>query len=450
MSAHEVNFDGLVGPTHNYAGLSHGNVASTKNKLSVSSPRQAALQGIAKMKFLASLGLKQAVLPPHERPHVPTLRKLGFTGSAAQILERVARDDPALLASVCSSSHMWAANAATVSPSADTADRRVHFTPANLITQFHRSIEPPTTTAILRAIFNDARHFVVHDPLPAAAHFSDEGAANHTRLCRAYDEPGLEIFVYGRRAFDPAAPAPAKFPARQTYEACAAIARRHLLDPKRVLFVQQNPAAIDAGAFHNDVVAVGNQNVMLFHEHAFADQAFSRRLAERWTHLFDDKLRLFRASATDVSLEEAVESYLFNSQLLMLANGNASIVAPVECRDNSRARAFLEQLDQPFDYLRFGAEVHYVDVRQSMQNGGGPACLRLRVVLTDEQLARVHPGVIFDERLDRELVQWVESHYRDRLEVNDLRDPKLLDDSRAALDRLTQILGLGSIYEFQS
>src|SRR5687767_9966439 len=243
MGAHEVNFDGLVGPTHNYAGLSYGNVASTKNRQSVSSPRQAALQGLAKMKFLASLGLKQAVLPPHERPHLPTLRALGFEGSDAQVLDRVAREDPLLLASVCSSSNMWAANAATVSPGADTGDGRVHITPANLVTQFHRWIEPPTTTAILRAIFHDEKHFVVHDSLPAAAHFSDEGAANHTRLARAYDEPGLEIFVYGRRAFDPSAPGPAKFPARQTYEACAAIARRHLLDPGRVVFLQQNPAA---------------------------------------------------------------------------------------------------------------------------------------------------------------------------------------------------------------
>ena len=433
MTAHEVNFDGLVGPTHNYAGLSYGNIASTMHKLTVSSPRQAALQGIAKMTFLASLGLKQAVLPPHERPHVATLRTLGFSGSDAQILEKVARDDPALLASVCSSSHMWAANAATVSPSADTADGRVHFTPANLITQFHRSIEPPTTTAVLRAIFNDADHFVVHDPLPSASHFSDEGAANHTRLCRAYDEPGLEVFVYGRRAFDSTAPAPSKFPARQTYEACAAIARRHLLDPKRVLFLQQNPAAIDAGAFHNDVVAVGNQDVILHHDAALiAPQTWP---SGRWR----------RFPAQRITFEDAVSSYVFNSQLVTLPDGSMSLIAPRECLDRPSVQDYIESV------VNGGAigSAHYVDVRQSMQNGGGPACLRLRVVLTDDQLARVHGGVLFDERLERELVAWVEAHYRDRLALDDLRDPKLLDESRHALDRLTQILGLGSIYEFQ-
>src|SRR3954469_13600147 len=131
MNAYEVNFDGLVGPTHNYAGLSYGNVASMKHKLSVSNPRQAALEGLEKMKFLASLGVKQAVLPPHERPHLQTLRRLGFSGSDADVLRTAQQRDPTLLAMVSSASTMWTANAATISPSADSEDHRAHFTPAN-------------------------------------------------------------------------------------------------------------------------------------------------------------------------------------------------------------------------------------------------------------------------------------------------------------------------------
>src|SRR3954452_5609402 len=141
-TAFEINFDGLVGPTHNYAGLSYGNVASMKNKASVSSPKQAALQGLEKMRLLAGLGVKQAVLPPHERPHLATLRALGFSGSEAGVLGAAQKEAPALLAGACGSSNMWPPNAATVSPSAASADGRVHFTPANLISQFHRSIEP--------------------------------------------------------------------------------------------------------------------------------------------------------------------------------------------------------------------------------------------------------------------------------------------------------------------
>ena len=269
----EVNFDGLIGPTHNYAGLSRGNLASQQHRMMVSNPQEAALQGLAKMKFLADLGLKQAVLPPQERPDLQTLRRLGFSGTDGQILDRARREAPMLLAACSSASAMWTANAATVSPGADTADRRVHFTPANLVSQFHRSLEPPTTGAVLRAIFPDEAKFAHHGPLPAAPQLGDEGAANHTRLCAAHGQGGIELFVFGRSGFDSAEQGPRRFPARQTREASEAIARLHQLDPARTVFIRQNPAAIDAGAFHNDVVAVANENVLLYHADAFADPA---------------------------------------------------------------------------------------------------------------------------------------------------------------------------------
>src|SRR6185437_3269623 len=241
--AYEVNFDGLVGPTHNYAGLAHGNLASAKNRNTISHPRAAALEGLAKMKFLMDLGLKQAVLPPQERPNVSALRRLGFAGSDAQLLERAARDAPLLLASCSSASSMWAANAATVSPSSDTNDGRVHFTPGNLASQLQRSLEANETSRILRAIFSDGSAYAHHDPLPAAPALGDEGAANHTRLTTKYGAPGLEIFTYGRSASSNLS-APKKFPARQSMEASAAVARLHQLDTSRAIFVQQNPAAI--------------------------------------------------------------------------------------------------------------------------------------------------------------------------------------------------------------
>ena len=62
MKYFEANFDGLVGPTHNYAGLSVGNVASLNNAKNTSNPKQAAKQGLAKMKALADLGMVQGVL----------------------------------------------------------------------------------------------------------------------------------------------------------------------------------------------------------------------------------------------------------------------------------------------------------------------------------------------------------------------------------------------------
>ncbi|MGL4748830.1 MAG: N-succinylarginine dihydrolase, partial [Shewanella sp.] len=269
MKHFEANFDGLVGPTHNYAGLSFGNVASLNNAALVSNPKAAAKQGLQKAKALADLGMIQGILAPQERPDLNTLRRIGFSGSDAEVLRQAAKTAPALLNACCSASSMWTANAATVSPSADTRDGKLHFTPANLVDKLHRSIEPITTGRILTATFNDPHYFHHHNHLPEHNSFGDEGAANHTRLCQEYGHAGVELFVYGQEATNPHAPKPLKFPARQTLEASMAIARLHQLEAENCVFIQQNPDVIDQGVFHNDVIAVGNQNVLFYHEQAF-------------------------------------------------------------------------------------------------------------------------------------------------------------------------------------
>ena len=151
MKFFEYNCDGLIGPNHNYCGLSYGNVASSANKNAVSNPKEAAKQGLLKMKDLTELGLKQMVLPPHERPSIGALRQLGFSGSDADILTAAAKTSPELLANVSSASAMWTANAATICPSADAKDGKIHITTANLNDKYHRSIEIDETTAILKA-----------------------------------------------------------------------------------------------------------------------------------------------------------------------------------------------------------------------------------------------------------------------------------------------------------
>jgi succinylarginine dihydrolase len=443
----EANFDGLVGPSHNYGGLSWGNVASRANVHAVSNPKQAALQGLAKMKTLADRGFVQGVLPPHERPHLPTLRALGFSGSDHQVLAAAAKH-PAILASASSASAMWVANAATVSPSADTADRRLHFTPANLNAKFHRSIEHPVTGRILQRIFADESRFAHHPALPPASSFGDEGAANHSRLCASYGEAGVELFVYGRsafgsHAFEQNARGPSKYPARQTLEAWQAIARLHGLGDERTVFAQQNPAAVDAGVFHNDVIAVANGNTLFYHELAFVDE--SRVLGEIRAKLKNTDLQTIRVHEAEVPVEDAVSSYLFNSQLLSTDEGML-LVVPGECREVESVSRYLDEL------LQSGGPITAVEVfelKQSMRNGGGPACLRLRVVLTEEELAATHKRVLLDDALYGRLGDWVNTHYRDRLSQEDLADPLLLEEIRTALDELTQILGLGAIYDFQ-
>ncbi|WP_041599375.1 N-succinylarginine dihydrolase [Hahella chejuensis] len=444
MKAFEVNFDGLVGPTHNYSGLSYGNVASETNIRDVSNPKEAAKQGLRKMKALHDMGFKQGVLLPQERPDIATLRRLGFTGSDREVLLQAAHQAPVFLGAVASASCMWTANAATVSPSADTTDGRVHFTAANLNAKFHRSIEHPTTTRILQGIFNNDQYFAHHKALPPTSQFGDEGAANHTRFCKNYEDKGVELFVYGRVAFDENAPRPMKYPARQTLEACQAVARLHGLADSSVVYAQQNPAVIDQGVFHNDVIAVGNRNVLFYHEQAFLNT--SQMLTELEGKLQGCLLKAVKVSDSEVSVADAVSSYLFNSQLLSLNDDDMMLVVPHECRDNPNVKAYLDDLVTRGGPIK---RVEVFDLKQSMKNGGGPACLRLRVALTEAELAAVHPHVMMSDGLFDTLNAWVDKHYRDRISQQDLADPQLLTECRTALDELTQLLQLGSLYPFQ-
>lgn len=446
VTAREFNFDGLVGPSHNYAGLSFGNVASFNNVKSMSNPKEAALQGLAKMRALATRGFAQALLPPQARPNFRLLRSIGFTGSDADVIARAYKEAPVILACAYSASPMWTANAGTVSPSADTADGRTHFTVANLNNKLHRSYEHTQTVRTLRALFKDERHFAVHDALPSTPAFGDEGAANHTRLCAAHGSPGIEMFVYGRVEFDPDAPAPKRFPARQTLEASQAVARLHGLNEKRTVYIQQDPAIIDQGVFHNDVIAVGNGNVLFYHEQAFVNEAATLASLQQAMASVHAELRPVRVNAADISVADAVSSYLFNSQLLSKPNGKMALVVPQECHENQAVAQYLQGLVASGGAID---ELISFDLRQSMRNGGGPACLRLRVTLSEVEAAAMHQGVIMTDALYQKLVAWVERHYRDRLAPADLADPSLAIEVQVALDELTTILGLPGLYEFQ-
>jgi len=456
----ELNLDGLVGPTHHYGGLGLGNLASMRHRHQVANPRAAALEGLAKMRLLVELGVRQGVIPPQVRPDVTSLRRVGFSGDDATVLAAAAREAPELLSAASSTSSMWAANAATVSPAADTADGRLHLTPANLVSQWHRSLETADTAAILRRIFDAPASFAHHPPLPAATGFADEGAANHLRLAAAHGRPGIEIFTFGRDESD--RPVPARHPARQSSAASRAVARLHGLDPTRTLFLRQSREAIDAGVFHNDVIAVANEQVLLCHERAWEDGtaavAAIRDRFHRWLSPPQGAdAVVIEVPDAEIPLAVAVETYLFNSQLVTLPGRHAgegsrqepnrmALICPVECRQHPATSRWLDGVlvaDNPI------AAVHAVDVRQSMRNGGGPACLRLRVVLTSEQLAAVHPGVLVDGDSITALEYWVRRHYRDRLTVADLADPALLEECRRALDDLTGLLKIGPFYAFQ-
>lgn len=445
----EVNFDGLVGPTHFYGGLSLGNQASMLHAGETSNPKAAALQGLEKMKVLSQLGIHQAVLPPHERPHMPTLRTLGFTGTDAAILSSVQKNAPWLMQQASSSAAMWTANAATVSPSIDSIDNHVHLTPANLLTMFHRSLETFSTQKVLKAIFPSPVFFHHHMALPESPIFADEGAANHTRFCKTYNGPGVEFFVYGNSIFsEEGAQAPERFPARQTLEASQAIARLHQLYPEHILFARQNPQAIDAGVFHNDVISLGNQHVFLTHELAFLNQKeVLRELKRKMREVCEQELVIIEIKNNQVSLEEAVATYLFNSQLVTVPDGSMALIAPIECQRHLKTADFLNQLIQ--NEKNPIASLHFVDLTQSMRNGGGPACLRLRVVLNENEMAASNQSVYLTDDLYLKLNAWINKHYPDTFYKQDLFNPKVYERNCQALDELTRILNLGKIYSFQ-
>lgn len=435
----EVQCDGLVGPTHNYAGLSHGNVASQSNAQSVSAPRQAALQGLQKMRFVASLGVPQIVVPPQPRPNLRWLHRLGFTGTLGEVLDSAWNASPSLLYQAYSASGMWAANMATVSPSVDTEDGQLHMTPANLCTTPHRGQEQAFTYPLLQTIFGDTA--MIHEPLPSTLAFADEGAANHMRFSAEIGAPGVEVFVYGRVASDRTAPQPQRYPARQTRESVEALARLHRLSGPHTVLVQQQPGAIDAGVFHNDVIAMSHGNLLVYHAQSFVDEdAF---LTELKGKLSPQELIAVRIEAHELPLDSAIRSYFFNSQIVSLPEGGMAVIAPSECAELPEAKAAFDRLlaanNVPI------TAVHYLDVRESMRNGGGPACLRLRVPMHEGQWAKVNPAFIFTPALDAALQRWISTHYRETLQPDDLRDPDFATEARNAWEALATIFPLPAL-----
>jgi succinylarginine dihydrolase len=416
MALIEINFDGIVGPSHNYAGLSVGNLASTRHAGQVSEPRAAALQGLDKMRANLAIGLAQGIFLPHPRPDRGWLAELGA---------EIDNADAVLAANAMSASAMWAANAATVSPAPDAADGKCHLTVANLKTMPHRSHEWPATLGQLRVAFADAEHFVVHGPIPPA--FGDEGAANHMRLASSHGEPGVEVFVYGVSG--------GAFPARQHFEASKAIARLHRLDPERVIFAEQSEHAIAAGAFHNDVVAVANERVLFAHEHAFADKKALIATCERLVPGFE----YVEVPAAEVPLADAVRSYLFNAQLVTPPDGQPTLVVPTEARETPTVWRWIERHAAGNGPIR---RVETVDVRQSMANGGGPACLRLRVVADP---ATVDSRFMVDDAKLDWVADVVRRHWPEQIHHEELQSPALIADIERARAALLEALDLADL-----
>jgi succinylarginine dihydrolase len=383
-------------------------------------------------------GTPQGFFLPHERPHLKTLRALGFSGTDEDIINRAAKQNPLLLKNVYSASSMWAANAATFSPSIDSYDQNIHITPANLNTMFHRSIEHEFTKTQLELMFGGVA--IVHDPIENISGYGDEGAANHLRVSEQHLKSGFQIFVYGSSAFE----VHQGMITRQAEEISKAVSIMHQLDPDRVLFLKQNEQAINAGSFHNDIVSLANEEVFIFHQEAFAD----RVELERILHHLKDHVKGFHPIeilSEDISLDDLVSSYLLNSQLITVKNNEMMMLLPEEVQNHSNCMRWLEEIksSSPIKHIEF------VDIRQSMMNGGGPACLRFKITVNNDEFNQINEKFLLTPKKLMDLRALVTKHYRDKLNPADLLDNNLVQESYRFLDELTQLLDLGNIYDFQ-
>ena len=434
----ELNFDGLIGPTHNYSGLSEGNIASFKNSKRPSNPKTAALQGIKKMKLLMELGFPQGVLLPHERPHIDFLKSNGFSGNNEEVISAALKASPLLLNQSYSASAMWAANAATFSPSIDSLDSIAHITPANLHSMIHRRIESNFTFEQLKIIFNKS-HFKIHNPIESSDILTDEGAANHLRIANSHLEKGYQLFIYGKNSSQNSL----DFVARQSKAASKMVSQLHNLDPDRTFFIKQAEKAINSGSFHNDIVSLSTENVFIFHEEAFED--CDNQLSAIKNKTADMDYFFIKILKDEIPLDILVSSYLLNSQLVSSPDNGMTLIMPSEVKDYTDCTIWLEKLKEISPVNNF----EYVDIKQSMMNGGGPACLRFKIVVNEDEFNNINPNFLLSDELIVKLENLIQSSYRDHLSIDELGDPELLNESFTILDELTQIFCTGSIYNFQ-
>ena len=435
----EVNFDGIIGPTHNYGGLSEGNIASISNSQNPANPKKAALQGLKKMKILRDAGLIQGVFLPHERPYLAKMREMGFTGSDKQIINKVASHSPHLLHNLYSASSMWSANAATVSPSVDTADQKIHITPANLNAMFHRSIESDFTYHQCLQIFKN-ESFKIHKPVPPISGYGDEGAANHLRVASNHEQKGFEIFIFGTSAFK----AYNSSIMRQAKEISHTVALKHQLNTEHYFLLQQNQDAIQQGSFHNDIVSLSNENIFIAHEKAFED----RNALNQIIRILENNVSNFQfieIKENEIPLKDIIKSYLLNSQLVSTTDGEMLMVLPADVQNFDNCMQWIDKLKQISPVKKF----EFVDIKQSMMNGGGPACLRLKVLMNNKELEGLNKNFILDDNKIEQIKHLIQSFYRDRILPDDLKDPDLLDEFQMILDQYTQIFGLENFYSFQ-
>lgn len=396
----ELQIETLPSPLFAYGGLARGDLASMKHAHHPSAPKLALFQHLEKCQRLHELGISVALFPPHPRPLFSVLKKIGF--------EKAEQTPLRWLAACSSSSFHWTANSASVTPSKESLDGKLHISIANLSNRFHRSLEPNHTKELLDLLFQNVKNTVIHSPLPAGLLFGDEGSANQMRI-----EGGHTLFIYNEQ--------PSHFPGRQTLEASEAIARRHQIPSEKTHFLRQNPLATDSGVFHNDLIAMASGPLLISHSAAFLDPLPSL-----------PNLQHIQLTEIDFPLKHLVTSYLLNSQLVRRKDQTLVWVAPALCEHHTPSRTLLGKL--PIDTLLF------VDLSESLKGGGGAACQRLSCPLTEEEFKGLNHEFLYTETLHQELVEWGRRFYPEKLQIEKLRDQTVIQNAYEALEALSEYL----------
>ena len=447
----EVNIDGMIGPSHHFGGLGVENKASELNRSQASSPRSAALQGLAKMELLASYGIPQFYLPPPVRPAWKWLESLGYCGDKACVLRDCYQEQPTLLSAAYSSAFMWTANAASVSCGSDTRSKRAKIKLANLNANLHRSIEESERLPQLERMFEAVEHVDVLRGLSSSRPLSDEGAANVMRFFSRVGAGGVYAFVYGNEAAESResednskkADGKRRRQPRQTRMASAMVARSLDLEPGDCFLIQQTSDAIDAGVFHNDVIATSHENLLFYHELAFhnSEEAVAG-IKKRFLEKTGEKLEACLVESSDLRLDDAVDTYLFNSQICTDIDGGWRMFVPENCNQSESVQRTLERLQAQYPRL---VSIDYCPLAESMRNGGGPACLRLRISLTPSQIDQIPASMRISLSTLSQLRKLVETEYPEKVEPSDFVNPDFAEQCERISLQIARLWGANSV-----
>jgi len=193
-----------------------------------------------------------------------------------------------------------------------------------------------------------------------------------------------------------------------------------------------------ACVFHNDVISTAHEHLWFMHEVAFENvDASLGEIEAAYLRQTGRNLRIIVVGSDELPLPVAVQTYLFNSQIITLPKADPREpsrfhwIAPQQCEKTLETNQLLQRWQKDRELSL--EKVHYVSLQESMANGGGPACLRLRISLNREQLAALPPRIFLDAEQYHRVHDWIVKWYPEQLALSDLADATLVEHFQQAV-----------------